>query len=232
MNHPMNRFKDCSHSALLLLLAALSIGFISSSFTSCIAVKSTTEENAAVQGEQQEDPQKPKIPTLSSKPSIQMSDDLIRSEAGDMVSNLPAQWFLMNTKTIAPQQIFAVASNPDYTLGLVYSLLNKEPAFDQTFQKEGIASIAKAALLRRERRNPYTKRLGEVEEVMVGAKRFGLYKFTTDNGATVNRVAVFRSALGNFYECTMTEFPFTGRKIPAREESDIVFASVLATIDY
>jgi hypothetical protein len=197
--------------------------------SSCIAVKSAEQEAAVTKGEAD---QKPRIPSLPSKPSVQMSDDIVRSEVGDMVSTLPETWSLMNTKTTAPQQVFAVATNQDYTLGIVYSQLYKESNYDQTFQKEGIASIAKASLTRRERRAPYSKRLGEVEEVMVGTKRFGIYKYTTDNGATLNRVAVFRSALGNYYECTLTEFPFTGRKIPTREDSDQIFASVLAAIDY
>lgn len=220
----------CAAQFLVLSLVASLMLSLLTSLSGCIAVKSAEEETAVTKGEASD--QKPRIPSLPSKPSVQMSDDIVRSEVGDMVSTLPDAWSLMNTKTTAPQQVFAVATNHDYTLGLVYSLLYKEGSYDQTFQKEGIASIAKASFTKRERRNPYSKRIGEVEEVMVGTKHFGMYKYTTDNGATVNRVAVFRSALGNYYECTMTEFPFTGRKLPAREDSEQVFASVLAAIDY
>lgn len=211
------------HAFLRWCCAVLAAIFLSA----CIAVKPPQEESIA-----KEEGAKPKIPILSSKPSIPMSDEIVRSEIGDMVSLLPAQWFLVNTKTAAPQAVFAVASNPDYTLGIAYSSLYKESNYDQLFQKEGLIPIAKSGMNKRERRNPAAKRLGDVEEVMVGTKRFGLYKYTTDNGATLNRVAVFRSSLGNYYECTLTEFPFTGRKLPSREEFDQIFTSILATIDY
>jgi hypothetical protein len=194
----------------------------------CIVVKSTPQEEQ----QEQENEKKPRIPMLPNKPSVEMSEELVRSEQGDMVCVLPATWFLLNAKANAPQAVFAVATNPDYTLGLAYSLLRKEDTFDQLLQKEGMAAIAKASMNRRERRTPATKLVGELREVMVGTKRFGLYNYTTDNGATLNRVAVFRSALGNYYECTLTEFPFTGRKLPTREESEEIFNSVLAVLDF
>jgi hypothetical protein len=253
--HRLRALRSDCHVVLVVLIA-LGLTMLAGLTNGCIAVKDASTQNgqdaqssetaAASKGEAGANGGtgssgangasgangRAKLATLPSKPSVQMSDEIVRSEVGDMVSTLPAAWFLVNTKTTAPQAVFAVASNPDYTLGVAYSALYKEVSFDQIFQKDGIAGIAKASIVRRERRNPAMKKIGEAEEVLVGAKRFGLYRYTTDKGATVNRVAVFRSALGNFYECTVTEFPFTGRKIPAREESEQIFTSILAAIDY
>lgn len=169
---------------------------------------------------------------LASKPTVVMSDEVVRSELGDMVSLLPAEWSLVNIETNMPVQVFSVAVNNQYTASLTYSVLRKEENFDQVFQKDGLAGIGKISASKRDFKMRNIKRLGEFEEVMVGTKRFCLYRYTTDNGATLNRVAVFRSSFGNYYECTLSDLTFTGRKLTPREEMENIYVSVLATIDF
>ncbi len=197
----------------------------------CVVVMQKQDSAKAAQNQQSQQPQKV-IRQLASKPVIAMSDEVVRSETGDMVSLLPTEWSLVNLETNLPTQVFSVAVNPSYTASLVYSVVRKEEIFDQTFQKDGLAGIAKISAQKREHKMRNIKRLGEFEEVQVGTKRFCLYRYTTDNGSTLNRVAVFRSSFGNYYEFTLTDMTFTGRKILPREESENIYLSVLATIDF
>lgn len=197
----------------------------------CIVVKAQQDSAPQTSGKGRKNPEQ-RVVALTPKPNIEMSDEVVRSEIGDMVSVLPAKWFLLNTKTMTSPNVFAVAVNQDYTLGLVYSGLRKEEGFDSTYIKQGILGITKISLNKRERKAPSIKSVGQMEETVVGTKRFGVYRYTTDNGSTVNRVAVFRSSMGNYYECTLTEFTFTGRKVPARNVADDIYVSVLSMIDY
>ncbi|MFY8000229.1 MAG: hypothetical protein ACOVSW_16660 [Candidatus Kapaibacteriota bacterium] len=169
---------------------------------------------------------------LPSKPLVAMSDEVVRSELGDMVSLLPMEWSLVNIETNLPVQIFSVAVNNQYTASLAYSVLRKEENFDQVLQKDGLVGIGKISATKRDTKMRNIKRLGEFEEVQVGTKRFCLYRYTTDNGATLNRVAVFRSSFGNYYECTLSDLTFTGRKLIPRDEMENIYSSVLATIDF
>jgi PBP1b-binding outer membrane lipoprotein LpoB len=217
--------------SLRLKSASILVSFVFLSGCVVVMQKQDTAKAAQNQQSQQQQPQKV-IRQLASKPVIAMSDEVVRSETGDMVSLLPSEWSLINLETNLPTQVFSVAVNSNYTASLVYSVVRKEETFDQTFQRDGLAGIAKISALKREHKMRNIKRLGEFEEVQVGTKRFCLYRYTTDNGSTLNRVAVFRSSFGNYYECTLTDMTFTGRKILPREESENIYLSVLATIDF
>jgi len=212
-------------SAQFCLLVFFSV----SAFTGCVVVvqkqPQTQQKTAAKEVERS-------LRQLASKPVVVMSDEVVRSELGDMVSLLPAEWSLVNIETNMPVQVFSVAVNNQYTASLTYSVLRKEENFDQVFQKDGLIGIGKISASKRDTKMRNIKRLGEFEEVVVGTKHFCLYRYTTDNGATLNRVAVFRSSFGNYYECTLSDLTFTGRKLTPREEMESIYVSVLATIDF
>lgn len=197
----------------------------------CIVVMQKQDTAKAAQNQTQQ-AQKPPLRQLATKPVVLMSDEVVRSETGDMVSLLPSEWSLINLETNLPTQVFSVAVNPSYTSTLIYSVVRKEENFDQIFQKDGLIGITKIAAQKRENKMRNIKRLGEFEEVLVGSKHFCIYRYTTDNGATLNRVAVFRSSFGNYYECTLADMTFTGRKIMSRDDAESVYLSVLATIDF
>ena len=207
----------------LLLRPALACLLVVASGCVVVVQKQTPQNGAATETNLRQ------IPT---KPSVQMSDELVRSELGDMVSLLPEDWSLVNIETNLPIQVFSVAVNSQYTASVVYSALRKEENFDERHKKEGIIAIGKISLSKRDSKMRNIRRIGDFEEVAVGAKRFCLYRYTPDNGATLARVAVFRSSFGNYYECTLSDLTFTGRKLVPREEMEEIFLSLLAAIDF
>lgn len=224
----MNLTVNISEQLTRYTVKSASILALSLMLTGCIVVMQKQETVKAAQNQQQ----KPPLRQMATKPVVQMSDEVVRSETGDMVSLLPADWSLINLETNLPTQVFSVAVNPSYTASLIYSVVRKEETFDQIYQKDGLIAITKIAAQKRENKMRNIKRLGEFEEVQVGTKKFCIYRYTTDNGATLNRVAVFRSSFGNFYEFTLSDMTFTGRKIMSREDAENVYVSVLATIDF
>ncbi len=189
----------------------------------CIIVKGTDEE------------QKEQASVVAPKPVLPMSDELIRSESGDMIAFLPASWFFMDVNDRVSSSVFAVAVNADYTASLVFSELRSDDALEDAFQKEGLIGVARASYQKRERKTAgLVKNAGGFDVRMLGTKQFGTYEYSDAGVGDVlpTRVAVFRSALGNFYECTLAILPFTGRQTPSREELEKIYQSVLATIDY
>lgn len=210
--------------SLLILSVVVAVG--------CVVVVQKPQQTSAQQKTAANAETERPLRQLPSKPSVAMSDEVVRSELGDMVSLLPVEWSLVNIETNLPVQIFSVAVNNQYTASLAYSVLRKEENFDQIFQKDGLIGIGKISATKRDTKMRNIKRLGEFEEVQVGTKRFCLYRYTTDNGATLNRVAVFRSSFGNYYECTLSDLTFTGRKLIPRDEMENIYLSVLATIDF
>jgi hypothetical protein len=220
-----------------VLCAALVLVLTSGVLAGCVVVMQKPQLDAKQDGKQDGKPvagvnQSRPAKLLPSKPVVPMSDEVVRSEMGDMVSMLPDQWSLVNLETNMPTQVFSVAVNTQYTAGLIYSVLRKEDTFEQTYQKEGLTGIGKISLSKRDHKMRNIKRIGDFEEVLVGTKRFCTYRYTTDNGSTLSRVAVFRSSFGNYYECTLADMTFTGRKLIAREDMDNIYLSVLATIDF
>lgn len=200
-------------------IAAVSAAVLSG----CIIVK-------GLDGEQQA-----QASVVAPKPVLPMSDELIRSESGDMIAFLPEAWFFMDVNDKVSSSVFAVAVNPEYTASLVFSELRKDDAIEEAFQKEGLIGVARASFQKRERKTAgLVKNAGGFDIRTLGTKQFGIYEYSDAGAGDVlpTRVAVFRSALGNFYECTLATLPFTGRKVPTTEDLEKIYQSVLATIDY
>ncbi|HLP27748.1 MAG TPA: hypothetical protein VK147_03845, partial [Candidatus Didemnitutus sp.] len=53
---------------------------------------------------------------LSPQPEIEMSDELVRTRAGDMIALMPKGWVFLDSKGDASADIVAIAVDPDYTL--------------------------------------------------------------------------------------------------------------------
>ncbi len=226
-----HRIRDYSFQSAQRLVSGVVVLMLALGMEACVVVVQKQQQQAPQAKTAAKAEEKP-LRQLPSKPTVPMSDEVVRSELGDMVSLLPVEWSLVNIETNLPVQVFSVAVNNQYTASLIYSVLRKEENFDQTFQKDGLVGIGRISASKRDTKMRNIKRLGEFEEVQVGSKRFCLYRYTTDNGATLNRVAVFRSSFGNYYECTLSDLTFTGRKLTPREEMESLYASVLATIDF
>ncbi len=188
---------------------------------SCVAVKQDIVE------------QKPRAIVIAEKPMIPMSDDILASEAGDFVAHLPKGWFLVNHESKGLYNVFAVATNPDYTLSMILSLMKRDEEIERFFQKEGLIGVAKQSFQRRVKRTKSSvKMIGTVQEVVSGTKEYSTYQYTDDNGATITRVAVCRSSLGNYYEMSMVEFTFSGKSLPTKTMIEQTFASVIAMVDF
>lgn len=170
---------------------------------------------------------------VSPKPLIPMSEELVRSEPGDMIAFLPSSWFFMDVADHVSPSVFAVAVNRDYTASLVFSELRRDDVLDEVYEKEGLIGVARASFQKREKKTAgLLQNTGGFDVRTLGTKHFGVYEYTGSGDVLPTRVAVFRSALGNYYECTLATLPFTGRTIPSNEEMEKIYLSVLATIDY
>lgn len=170
---------------------------------------------------------------LSEKPAVPMSDELVRSDAGDMIALLPKGWFLVEPPANAPAGLIAVAVNPDYTLSLAFSSVRIEGLTDEEFEREGVLALVRRSVKRRQDRTGGAFRLTGTYDVMsMGTRRYGIYRGTTDNGLTNTSVAVFRSSLGAVYEVTLTPLLFLGRQLEQQQAVESIFTSVLATVDY
>jgi hypothetical protein len=191
-------------------------------FSSCLIVK---EQDNEVQIE-------PTI-TLSPKPEIPMSEDLVRSKTGDMIAFIPRNWFFVDVEDKASPEIIAVAVNPDYSLGAVFSSIRKNDRLDSTVNKEGLYGLARMSLTNRERKTAGAVKLsGKYRQVEMGICKFVTYKFTSPGGSMTSESAVFISELGQYYEFSLIPMNIKGEPLPPIEEAEKIFRSILTTIKY
>ena len=74
---------------------------------------------------------------LSPQPEIEMSDELVRTRAGDMIALMPKGWVFLDTKSDASADIVAIAVNPEYTLSMVVSSIPAAESSREQIQAEG-----------------------------------------------------------------------------------------------
>lgn len=175
----------------------------------------------------------PKI-SLSPKPEIKMSDIIVRSEKGDMIAFLPADWFFVNVESDVSPDIFAVAVNKDYNLSLVFSALRLNEAVTEQMQESKILSLARLSLDRRSRKSGgIVEHIGKFGTLKMGNLEFAKYEFTTTGGALTARSAVFTSTLGHNYEISLIPLNDVSlNPIPPAEDLDKMFFSILASVKY
>ncbi len=178
-------------------------------------------------------PPKPRAIQFADKPTIPMSDDIIASDAGDFVAHLPKGWFLVNHESKGLQNVFAVGTNPDYTLSIVLSSMKRDDEVERVYQRDGLIGLAKLSLYRRSKRTQSPlKMIGTPQEVIAGTKEYTTYSYTDDDSVTITRVAICRSTLGNIYEASLAEFTFSGKSLPPKVQIEQTFASILAMTDF
>ena len=170
---------------------------------------------------------------LSPQPEIPMSDELVRTQAGDMIALLPEGWLYVDTKLEVSDDIIAVAVNPDYTLSAVFSSLPSSATIKEAHTKEGLLGLARVAYNKHSRKTAgSTKLVGTYTRAELGTREFGLYSFNAGEGSMRTRCAVFSSTLGHFYEFALVPLKITARDVPADREQEVIFNSILATIQY
>ncbi len=189
--------------------------------SSCIFVKNSDAPDV-----------KPSV-ALSPKPEIAMSEEIIRSNQGDMISFIPKDWFLMDIEDRKSSGIIAVAVNPDYSLSAVFSHIRGNNIIDQTIQKEGVLGLARMSLERHKRKTAGdVKMVGQYQEITMGTRKFVRYKMSTTGGALSTDVAVFKTETGNYYEFALIPMDVLGKPLPAQPDIDLIFNSIVASIQF
>ncbi|MGE5480078.1 MAG: hypothetical protein ACM3U1_06580 [Chloroflexota bacterium] len=196
----------------------LSLAFIA---TSCIFIKAPQEEATA-----------PKI-TLSPKPETPMSDEIVRSNEGDMISQIPAGWFFIDVEKEVSPEVMAVAVSPDYTLAAVFQQVRPANDAPEIVKKEGLLGLARICYSKRDKKTAGGVRLsGKYQPLEMGAQRFVEYAFTGATPANRGKSAVFISQTGRYYEMSVIPMNITGAPMQGEDALDRYFRSILATVRY
>lgn len=170
---------------------------------------------------------------LSPQPEIPMSDDLVRTRAGDLIALLPRSWVFLDTKNEASAEIISVAVNPDYTLTMVVSAIPGAESSKESIESDGLLGLARATFQKHVRKTGgQAKLVGSYRIAQLGARRFAAFDFSTNGGSLRTRCAVCVSSLGNSYEIALAPLTVTGKDVPDPLEQERVFRSILATVQY
>ena len=171
--------------------------------------------------------------SLSPRPEIQMSETIIRSEKGDMISNIPEGWFFVDVEDRVSPDVIAVAVNPDYTLSCLFTVIKQNEKITQTAQKEGLMGLARAGFSRHDVKTAGAVKLsGKYRQIDMGSKQFVEYEYSTTAGGLPAKSAVFISTIGEYYEFSLIPMSVSGKELPSPDEMNRVFRSILASIQY
>ncbi|MBK9248518.1 MAG: hypothetical protein IPM69_10485 [Ignavibacteria bacterium] len=195
--------------------------------------------------------QKEQIPppvVLNPQPELVMSDNLVRSKAGDVIALLPVGWFFVELEGKAPSDIFAIAVNPDYTLSAVFSTVRKVESSDTVVGREGVYALARMSFARHERKTAgNVRQVGKTTSLKIGSRVFGNFEITgifrqdstagaipgpSSYGTLKTKIAVFESSLGNYYEFALVPTTISGKQLPTEEETSKIFRSILTTFQF
>lgn len=171
--------------------------------------------------------------TLSPKPVIDMSEDLVRSKRGDMISNIPKGWFFVNVEEKTSSDVFSVAVNPDYSLAAVFSTIKNSDKTDEIIKKEGLLGLSRIAFDKRFNKSGGSlKQTGKNTILELGTLNFGRYSFTNDESFYTASSVVFVSSINHYYEFSLIPLNFNKNLYPGKEDFENIFQSILATIQY
>ncbi len=147
-------------------------------------------------------------------PAITLSSEQLTSPSGELSTRLPNDWITLDAQQFEEPQIFVIACNPTYTMSVIVSESPIDPALRSRFEKDGERGLVEMSFEKRRRRsNGRATMVGDIEEFVIGPRRFSAYTYTTDSSRTVTRVAVFFTPR-NFFECAMTQLTFGSADIP------------------
>jgi len=204
------------------LLIYVSFLLLSLVLTNCIFVKKHTEELDEYISVD-----------LIQKPKIIMGDEILRSEKGDMISLLPKDWFFIDLGPDTPNDVFAIAVNPDYSLALVFSCIKPNPMIDDIYKEQKLIGLANFFFDKKQK-----KALGglvkshTISTFTSSHMQFVMYKYRTKSQPIFSYNAVFRSTIDNVYEISMIPLNLSGITMPSDFEMETIFTSVLATVRY
>lgn len=206
-----------TRSAAVVIAAVIAL-----SVPGCLFVKAPPDQSPEVQNV-----------ALSPQPEVPMSDEIIRTRAGDMIAFLPQGWVFLDTKDRQSADVVAVAVNPDYTLSAVFSTIADAESSREARETEGVLGLARIAFSRHARKTAgATKLVGTYGTAELGPRRFGTYAFSTTGGAQRTRCAVFTASTGTQYEFALVPLAVSGRDIPPDADIQSIFRSILSTVQY
>jgi hypothetical protein len=169
---------------------------------------------------------------LSPKPEVEMSDELVRSDKGDIIAFLPKDWFFIDSSNKISGEVFTVAVNPKYNIAAVFSVLSVNPESVAAIEKEGLIAAARMSFAKHKSNSDKTVTLvGKYQIVDAGTLQFATYNFTT-NGLVNASTAVFLSKTGTYYEFSLLPMIVNQNPLPEQKEFDKYFRSILATIKF
>lgn len=192
--------------------------------TSCIFVKNNDNKDEDRPAQQVQ---------LTPKPVIIMSDELVRSSAGDMIAFLPQEWLFFDDEKKAPAEVFAIAVNRDYNLQAVFSEIRKTPQLEEKYNTGGLIGLADYCYDKKSKKTAGAVQImSAITEIEQGTHRFAKYEISNSGGLTFVKSAVFKSNIDNFYEFSLIPMDIMGKPALGKEYYDAVFNSILATIKY
>ncbi len=204
------------------ILRTILIFILSVSLSSCIIVKN-----------EEENEQSSPILKFSPTPEMKMSDEMVRSDEGDMVAFLPAGWLLVNLEDDAPADVIGAAVDKGYTMSIVFSRIRKTDKRDKIISREGVLGLARIALEKRAKKTAGSVALaGEYSEIEMGPRKFAKYEFANADKSMRGVSAVFVSTLNNYYELSVIPMNLTGIVPVSQSDLNRVFSSVLTTVQY
>lgn len=187
----------------------------------CFIVKSPSK--------QKEEAQIQYIPS----PQIEMSDEPLRSENGDMISFVPKNWFFVDLGENTPTDIIAIAVNQDYTLSLVLSSYQSNEMLDEIYNQQHLIGLANASFEKRQRKaSGSLMQIGKMSSFKAGNLEYVVYKFRNKTQSLPSLNAIFKSSIGQVYEISLIPMNIIGLSLPNETEMNTIFFSVLATVRY
>ena len=230
-----NHFNQCNQrfrqirkmKNIFKLLQSISLLFILLNFTSCLIVK---EADEIIRKEKESTTAKYEIVPRA---TVKMSDKIVRSMRGDMIASLPEGWFFIEPSGGVSSEIFAIATNPDYTVSAVFSHLRKTNEMSETVKKEGLIGLARIVFNKRNAKSSSGINLVDNYQILnFTRQQFGFFTFTNPQNNTFGSSTVFVSGINEFYEFSLVTMNFTNNEQPTRIEFDKIFNSILATLKY
>jgi len=169
---------------------------------------------------------------VSTKPSVRMSETIVRSEIGDMIALLPEDWYFIDFEGDVNKDIYAVATSPQYNLSLVFSKIDGNRDLIN-LGEEQLKKLASRVLDKRVKKSSgRVEQIGKFHQINIAQKKFMSFDISTTGGALLTNVAVFKSELDNFYEIALIPMNILGQSIPNEKQKNKIFNSVLATVKY
>jgi len=169
----------------------------------------------------------------STKFNIKMSDQIIRSELGDMVVSVPDGWFFIETHDRVSSDIFAVVSNPTYTISAIFSHIKPISELAKIVEQEGTIGLARMIFAKRSTKSSNNIVLVDsYNNYSVNNHTFTIFNYLKIKDNTLCQTAVFISEIGEFYEFSLATMNFTNNEMLSRTEFDDIFYSILSTLKY